>query len=198
MLSGAVVCVHHVTGTAAARAVIAGLVIRAGKRQQRVEQPSFLQAEEHRISSQLGPKSPLAQLDLGLACVLFRVRVANLRTLPASTLKHPQHVSRLRDFPPRQRFKVRQDAFALDFLSSRSRECCEPLRLAVRTIAFPEMRGLPRKRAVVVQRGAPEHCAVSHHAGLDFSHFGRVASRYAASFFGYPKIARIYEANVVP
>jgi len=54
------------------------------------------------------------------------------------------------------------------------------------------------ERTVVVQGGAPEHGAVRHHAGLNFSNFDRVTARHSAGLFCHSKIARIHKTNVVP
>ena len=53
MFRRAIVGVDHVARRASAGAIIAGLVVRAREREQRIEQPRFLQAEKHRIGAQL-------------------------------------------------------------------------------------------------------------------------------------------------
>ena len=65
MLRRAVVGVDHVARRASAGAIIAGLVVRAGQRKQRIEQARFLQAEKNGIGAQLGAESALAELVVG-------------------------------------------------------------------------------------------------------------------------------------
>jgi len=47
----AVVRVNHVAGRASAAAIVARMIVRAGKRQDGVEQSGFLQAEKNRIGA---------------------------------------------------------------------------------------------------------------------------------------------------
>ena len=69
---------------------------------------------------------------------------------------------------------------------------------AVGAVALAEARSLQRERAVVVERRAPQHGAVGHHAGLDFSDFGGVTAAGAAGFVGDAQVAGVDEANVIP
>src|ERR1700675_2038618 len=180
VLCGTVVGINHVTGAAAAGTVVARLIVRAGKREQRIEQARLLQTQEHRIGPQLSPEPALAEFDLRLPRIFLRIGITDLGPPPASTLEHPQDVTRLRDLPALKRIEIRQYAFLLDFFRRRSWERHESLRLPIDAVTLAKMRSLERIRAVVVKRCAPQHGAMRHHAGLHFSHFGRMAARYTA------------------
>src|ERR1051326_1066489 len=58
-----VVRVDHVAGRAAAAAIIAGLIVRTRKGEERIEQPRLLESEEDGIGSNLGAEASIAQLD---------------------------------------------------------------------------------------------------------------------------------------
>ena len=77
-------------------------------------------------------------------------------------------------------------------------KCKQSLRIAVGAVALAEAWGLQRERTVVVERRAPQHGAVGHHAGLDFSDFGGVAAAGAAGLLRDAQVARVDEADVVP
>ena len=70
----------------------------------------------------------------------------------------------------------------------------EALNLPVLAVAFAEVRVLHREGAVVVERRAPQHPAVSHHALLHPHHFALMA--FAAGQVGGAEIAGVDEADV--
>ncbi len=175
-----IVGVNHVTGRAAAVAIIAGMIVGAGQRQNRIQQARLLQAEKHGIGSQLGAQAAIAQLHVRTPRIFFRIRNADLRTLSPAPLEHAQNVAGLRDFPAGQRIQIRQDAFQSRQLLRRRRIIVQALRDAVGRIAFAEMRVLVRKPAVVVERRFPQHRARGHHAGADREHFLGVTTGGAA------------------
>src|ERR1700690_651952 len=91
-----IVRVNHVAGSAAGRTIIAGLIIRAKERQQRVDKASPLQSLEHGIGPRQRAKPPIAEPVL-------------------AALKNAQSVSGLRELVLRQRPDPRQDAFESSF-----------------------------------------------------------------------------------
>src|SRR5580704_19446550 len=147
MIFRAIIGVDHVAGAAAAGAVIAGLIVRAGKRKQRIEEAGLLKSQEDRICAKLRSESPFAQLDRGLARVVVQVRISDFRSLSPATFKYAEHISRLRNLPALQGFERRQNSFLLDFLQGRWRRCDQALRLSVGPVAFPKMRRLQRESA---------------------------------------------------
>ena len=185
-------------GRAAAGAVVAGLIVGAEERQQRVEQAGLLQAEKDRIGARLGAEAAIAQFDLGGPALL---RGSDCR-FPASTGRRVRRRAgrcRAAKFPSAAADRETAGLpFLLRLFRRGRREGQQSLRRAIGAVALAEVRGLQRKRAVVVERRAPQHAAVGHHAGLDFSDFRGVAAARTAGFVGDAQVARIDEANVVP
>src|SRR5271157_441359 len=91
----AVVGVDDVAGGAAAGAIIAGMIVRAGKREDWIEEPCFLQAEENGIGAQLGAESAIAEFVVGLTGIFFARGIACLGFFAAAALEDAQDVSRL-------------------------------------------------------------------------------------------------------
>ena len=77
-----VVGIDHVAGAAPAGAVVAGLIVGAGERQQRIEQARLLQSQKNRIGAQFGAEAALAQLDLRLARLFFEAGIPYLWLFP--------------------------------------------------------------------------------------------------------------------
>ncbi len=198
MFRRTIVGVDHVAGAAAAGPVVAGLIVGAGERQQRIEQAGLLQSEKNRIGAQFGAEAALAQFDLRLARLFFEAWIPYFRLFPAASFEHAQDVAGLRNLPALQRIEIRQHSFLADLFRRGRREGEQSLRFAVGAVAFAEAWGLQRECAVVVERRAPQHGAVGHHAGLDFSYFRGVAAAGAAGFIGDPQVSRVDEANVIP
>ena len=69
--------------------------------------------------------------------------------------------------------------------------------MAFAIVAFAEMGVFVRRTAVVVERGAPEHAGVGHHAGGDGADCFGVAVGRAAGFESDAEVARIDEFDVV-
>src|SRR5207253_2804707 len=103
MVRRAIVRVRHVASGAAAAAIVARLIVGAGKREQRIEQARLLQPEEHGIDAELGAEAAIAQLDLRPPRIIVAHRIAGLALLAAAALEDAQYVARLRDFPALQR-----------------------------------------------------------------------------------------------
>ncbi len=77
----------------------------------------------------------------------------------------------------------------------RRRDSLEPLWRAVHAVAFAEAGRLERNRAVVVERRAPEHRAMGHHALADLKDLVGVAVGGAAAQVGDPQVAGVHEAS---
>ena len=106
----AIVGVDDMAGRAAAVAIIAGMIVGAGQRKDRIEQARLLQAEKDRIGAQLGAEAAIAQLDVGPPGIFFRIGIADLGALSPAALEDAQNIAGLRNFPAAQRIQVRQHA----------------------------------------------------------------------------------------
>ncbi|OLE86614.1 MAG: hypothetical protein AUG07_02415 [Acidobacteria bacterium 13_1_20CM_2_60_10] len=71
------------------------MIVGARKRQDRVEQASFLQSEKNGICTQSGPKPAVAQLVVRLARIFFAMGIRDLGFLVAAPFEHAKHVARL-------------------------------------------------------------------------------------------------------
>src|SRR6266852_6005960 len=151
----AIIRVDHVARGAAARAIIARMIVRAGERKNRIEQSRLLQSKKHRIRAQLSSKTSIAELVIGLARFFFAIRIANLRFLALASLEGPQHIAGLRSFPTQKWIELRKDSFGASFLRRWLRRGLDRLRLPVTIVAFAESCVFRGIAAVVVQRGAP-------------------------------------------
>ncbi len=99
MFRRTIVGVDHVAGAASAGAVVAGLIVGAGKRQQRIEQASLLQSQKDRIGAQFGAEAALAQFDLRLARLFFEAWIPYFRLFLAAALEDAQARCRAAKFP---------------------------------------------------------------------------------------------------
>src|SRR6267142_1349207 len=151
----AIIRVDHVARGAAARAIIAGMIVRARERKNRIEQSRFLQAKEYGISAQLGSKTSFAELVIGLARLFFAIRIADFSFLAPASFKYTQHIAGLRSFPAQERVELGKNSFGASFFRRWLRRGLDRLRLPVTIVTFAEPRVLCGIAAVVVQRGAP-------------------------------------------
>ncbi len=161
----AIVGVDDVAGGAAARAIVAGMIVGAEEIQRRIEQPRLLQADEHRIGAVLGAQ----------AAVLSRVRglpgSSSVSGMPTSAARSGRRARRFAACCPAARFRsaaadrdtARRPCVAISS-SRRRRHGLQPLRRAVHAVAFAEAGPFERHGAVVVEGRAPQHAAVRHHA----------------------------------
>src|SRR6266404_2976796 len=101
----AIVRVDDMTRRASRRTIVAGMIVGAEIVQRRIEQARLLQTEIDRIRALRGPESARAQTLVRLARVFVLVRQSNFQTPLAAALEHAQDISRLRDFPARQRIE---------------------------------------------------------------------------------------------
>src|ERR1041385_2157360 len=171
------------------------MIIRAEKVQRRVIQARFLQPEINRIGSLRCSQSARTQTFIRLARVFIFIGQTSFKTSFSATLENAQSVAWLRYFPTRQRIKKRQNSFQASLFLSRLWNLNQSLRRAVRAIALAEVRVFDREAAVVVERRAPEHRTVRHHAAARARSFARVTFRTAAGFRGDTEIAGIDEAH---
>ncbi len=132
----AVVGVDHVAGRAAARAKVAGVVIRSQEVERRVEQAGFLKADEHGIGTVLGSQSPRAQSGARPARIFERVGNADLLRVAAAALEDSQDVARLRGFKARQGVQEWHDALVLHLEARGGRHGLKPLRRSAHAVAF--------------------------------------------------------------
>src|SRR3989475_2828314 len=91
----AVVGIDHVTRGAPTGAIVAGMIVGARKRQDRVEQASFLQSEKNGICTQSVPKPAVAQLVVRLARIFFAMGIRDLGFLVAAAFEHAKNVAGL-------------------------------------------------------------------------------------------------------
>ena len=116
MLRRAIIGVNHVASGAAAAAIVAGFVVGAGQRKQRIEQARFLQAEKNGIGAKQGAEAALAELVVGAAGFFFAIGIADFAFFLAAAFEYAQDVAGLRNFPALERSQFRDDAFRTRFL----------------------------------------------------------------------------------
>ena len=116
MLGRAIVGVDYVARRATAAAIIARLIVRARKREHRVEQARLLQAKEHRIGAQQGAESAFPELVVGAAGFSLGVGIADFTFFCAAALEYAQHIPRLRNLPALERRQFGHHAFRPRFL----------------------------------------------------------------------------------
>src|SRR6266852_9246492 len=92
---GAIVGVDHVARGAAAAAIVAGMIIRSHKTEQRIVQSHFLQIQDDRIGTNQRTEATVRQSAQRFARRLGRRRDTKLQWLLAPFFKDPQNVSRL-------------------------------------------------------------------------------------------------------
>ena len=95
----AIVGVNHVTGRTATGAIFAGMIVGTGKREDRVEQARFLQAEKDGIGAEFAAEAAIAELVIGLAGIFFARGIADLRFLATAALEHAENIAGLRNLP---------------------------------------------------------------------------------------------------
>ena len=194
----AVVGVDDVAGGAAAGAIVAGMVVGAGQGHDGIEQARFLQAEENGIGAQFGAEAAIAELVVGLAGILLRGRDCRFRLFCGRRVRRRAERCRAAKFPSARADRVAGGRpWSRSFFGVGGGNVFMRLRLAVAVVAFAEAGVLVRVAAVVVERGAPEHAGVGHHAGGDSADFVGVAVGGAAGFGGDAEIAGVDEFDVV-
>ena len=158
------------------------------------KQPRFCKTDEHRIGAVFGAQAAIAESRARFAGIFFFVGNADFGGVEAAaTFENSQDVAGLRNFVTQQWIEIRHDALGERFLRRRRRHGLQSLRRAVHAVAFAEACLFERHGAVVVQRRAPQHAAVRHHAVADFQHFLGMA--VTATDVGHAQIAGIDKAN---
>src|SRR5260370_3558078 len=180
------------TRRASAAAIVAGMIVRAGKRQDGVEQSRFLQAEENRIGAQLSAEAAVAELVVRFAGIFLSIGIANLRLFATAAFEQAKDVAGLRSFPAKERIEFGNHAFRASLLEGRLWRCLDRLRQAVAIVAFPEARVLDGIAAVVVERRTPQHSRVRHHARGNSARLRRVTASRSPSFWSDAQVALVH------
>src|SRR6202011_3781382 len=105
----AVIGIKDMAGRAAARAVVAGVVVGAQEVQSRVEEPRLGQADEDGIGAVLGAQPADAEAGARLAVIFFALGDANIYAEPSPTLEDAQNVAGLAHLKARQGIEKRHD-----------------------------------------------------------------------------------------
>ncbi|PYX93251.1 MAG: hypothetical protein DMG67_04720 [Acidobacteria bacterium] len=192
-----VVGIDHVAACAPAAPVVPRVIIGAWEIQERIKEACLLEPQESGIGAKQRAKTAVAQFSVRPPWLFFRRGIALLSAAAAAALKNSQHIARLRNLPSFERLQVRQDSFCSRLLRGWRRPRLQLLRDPVSAVAFTKVRVLQGKRAVVIEGGAPQHGAVSHHAGAHVSHFRRMASRCSTGAVGDAKVSWIDELDIL-
>src|SRR5207253_3663394 len=174
------------------------MVVSAEKIERRIEQPRFLYSQIDGISSLIGAKTARAQALVGFARVFIFIRIANFQSALPSSLENAQHVPWLRDLPARQRIEKSQQSLTAPLFSGRRGRLNQCLRSAGLVVAFAKPRVLHREVAVVVERGAPEHAAMGHHAAGHVFRLRLMAAAVATRLLRHADVTRVNEADKLP
>ncbi len=86
------------------------MVVGSQKIQRRVEQASFLKAEEDRVSAVFCAKTTGAQAGAGAARIFFGIGQADFLRVKPAPLKDAQNIAGLADFKAWQRVEIGQHA----------------------------------------------------------------------------------------
>src|SRR5947209_2777744 len=103
----AIVRIDNMTGGASRRSIVARMIVRPKKVQRRIEQTRLLQSKVNRIGALGRSESARAQSFVGLTRIFVSVRQPSFQASLTTALEHTQNISRLRDFPTRQRIEER-------------------------------------------------------------------------------------------
>src|ERR1700694_4208060 len=172
------------------------MIVRAGKRHDGIEKARFLQAKENGIGAKFGPEAAIAKFVVGLARIFFTIGIADFGFFLSAAFEHAENVAWLRDFPAVQRVELGNDALGVGFFGCGVGRRFDRLLLPLVVVALPESRVFCGIAAVVIERGAPEHSRVGHHAGGNGARFGGVTAHRSAGFRSDAKIAWVDEFDV--
>src|ERR1051325_2327198 len=161
-------------GRTAARPVITRMIVAPHKVEQWIVQPRLREIQKDWIDAVQGPKSTLAQPPRGFAGRLVDDWDTQGKLLLAALLKDAQNVARLADDESRQRIDEREHAIRARLFRRRNVRIQYPQRFAVGPVSLSVAIILQRKRAIIVERRAPEHRAMTHHAVPCAGHFAGV------------------------
>src|SRR5256885_16511607 len=78
------------TRGAATGAIVAGVIVRAGKRHDRVEQARFLETEKNGIGPKLGAETAFAEFVVRFPGIFFAIGIADFGLLAAAPFENAQ------------------------------------------------------------------------------------------------------------
>ncbi len=156
-------------------------------------QPGLLQVEKHRVDAVERAQAAVGQPPRRMARLLLGIGNAQRKLLLAAFFENPQNVAGLAERKLRERVERRQDAMQPRVLGRDGRGIDQAQRRAVRPVGLAVAVIFEGHRAVVVERRAPEHRAVVHHAVPDMVHGFLVAQ--TASLLRNAQVAGIDEAD---
>ena len=159
-----VIRVNDVAGRATAAAIIAGMIIRTHEAEHRIVQARLLQVQENGVNAVQRAESALGQTAKRPSRRFGCRRDAELKLLFPAAFEDAEDVAWLRDWKLRERFEKGEHAVRSRFLRRRNVGIEKFERLAVHTVSLAEAIIFQRIRAIVVERRAPKHRAVVHHA----------------------------------
>ena len=188
-----IVRIDHMAGRATAGAIVARVIVRAEKSEERIMQPRFLQAEENRVGPVQRAETALGQAPERFAGRLFRRRQAQLQLLFTALLKDAQGISGIAQIETRERIEKRQDAVQHRVGWCDGCVVCDAELHAIGAVGLAEAIVLQIESAVIIKRRAPKHRAMGHHAVLDVANDLGVAE--AAGLLGHTQIAWVDEAD---
>src|ERR1700686_3464870 len=171
------------------------MIVRAGKRHDGVEKSRLLEAEKNGVGAKLGAEAAFAKLVVRLAGIFFAIGIADFRFFAAAAFENAQDVSGLGSFPSEQRIEFGNHAPGAGFFGRGPGRSLNRLRFAATIVALAEARVFYGIAAVVVERCAPEHSGVGHHAGGDGARFEGVTAGRATGFGCDAEITRIDELD---
>ena len=210
----AVVGVDDVAGGAAARAVVARVVVRPEHVQRRVEEARALQVQPHRVGAVVRPEPAVGEAVRRAARLLVEPeardpghRVADRQGLLLPALEDAEDVRGLADLEARERAQEGEHALRLPGRrlpgpGGLRRQAVQARRGAVDVVGLAEAGRLLRVAPVVVEGRLPQHGAVGHHAPLGAADVvlgvAAVAADRAARERGHAQVARVHEPDVLP
>ena len=110
-----IVGINHVASAAAARSVVARVVVGSQKIQRRIEQAGLLQPEKNRVRAVGRAQTAIAQPRAGPAGIFFGFRNARFRAKPSAALENSKDVAGLGNLELRQRVEIGQHSLAGPF-----------------------------------------------------------------------------------
>ena len=169
------------------------MIVRAHEVEQRIVQPRFLQIEEDRVNAIERPQATFGKAARRFSGRFEWIRVSKLVLFFAPALEDAEQVARLAEGKTRQRINERQNAVCLRHLRRHRNRTFQAQRHAVQSVSLAEAIILGRIRAIVVQRRAPEHRTVAHHAVADVAH--NLAVTKPARLVRHAQVAGVHELD---
>ena len=161
---GTVVRVDYMARGTSGRAIIAGVIVRTHKPEQRIVQPRFLKVEHNRVDPVKGAQTALGQATGGPPGRLESVGVTDLPLFLTTFLKDAQEVGGLPDGEARERIQKRQQPIAPRHFGRDREGAFKPQRDTVLAVSLTVAVIFKLRGPVVIKRRTPEHRPVIHHA----------------------------------